>query len=47
MSDIISVKIPNDFAIYGVLFIKMCSYRVVTVGSRYVVGSKWGEHEHN
>ena len=25
-----SVKIPNEFAIYGVSFIKTCSYRVVT-----------------
>ena len=40
-----SVKLPNEFVIYGVLFVKTCSYRVVTVGSRYVVGSNWREHE--
>ena len=43
------VKIPNEFAIYGVSFIKTCSYRVVTVdntvGSKYVIGSKWRKHE--
>ena len=32
-------------------FIKTCSYRVVsvgsTVGSRYILGSNWREHERN
>ena len=42
-----SVKIPNEFDIYEVSFVKTCSYRVITVGSRYVVDNKWREHEHN
>ena len=50
-----SVKIRNEFTIYRVLFIKTCSYRSPrshfsvgnTVRSRYVVGSKWREHEHD
>ena len=47
------VKLPNEFTIYGVSFIKTCSYRSPrsyfsvgsTVGSRYVVVSEWREHE--
>ena len=44
-----SVKILKEFAIYGVSFVKTCSYRNPqnhfsvgsTVDSRYVVSSKW------
>ena len=48
-----SVKIPNEFPIYGISFVKTCSYRNPrshfsvgsTVGSRYLLGNKWREHE--
>ena len=50
-----SVKTPNEFTMYGVSFVKTCSYRSPqshfsvgsTVDNGYIIGSKWQEHEHD